>query len=306
MDIAKVQQAAIEGKKNKGTFAGLWSKVASLRLRLRGLQSKLILPYLILTLILAAIGIFIITVLVVDSEQERFTNNLLEASRVVNDGIANHEKNQLERLRFLIFADGMAQAMFDKNADQIISFVRPILTNSRVNIISALDTQGLEIVTYGREPGATQYHRQEGTNFSGLTVVDNVLTAVEDAQGDKYAQFIKLEQGPVLFTSAPVRDANDQLMGVMLVGTYLEDILLELKKQSLADNIVLTDPKGELIGSTLTGNEEGFDKLISLVKTLNSETTTDPQEINTQPAELPGGLQSADDPPAAGRMDWRG
>jgi two-component system NtrC family sensor kinase len=274
MDVAKVQQALIDVKKNKGTFAGFWTKVASMRFRVQGLQSKLILPYLILTLIIAAIGVFIITTLVVDSERERFNNNLLEASRVANDGIVSYERNQLERLRFLVFTEGMAQAMFDTNADQILNILRPILANSRVNLISALDTNGKEIVTFGRETNANSYHRQEGADFSGLSAVSNVLTGDIDKQGDKFAQLIKLGQGPILFTSAPVKDANSKLVGVMLVGTYLDDILIDLKKQSLADNIILVDPKGDLIGSTLTGEEEGFDTLISITKKLTPEADT--------------------------------
>ncbi len=280
MDTAKVQQGLIDVEKNKRAFTGLRSKVNSLRLRLQGLQSKLILPYLILTLILAAVGIFITTTLVVDSERERFNNSILEASRVANDGIVNYEKNQLERLRFLIFTEGMAQAMFDKNADQILSFLRPILANSRVNLISVLDTTGQEIVTFGREPNANEYRRQEGTDFSGVEVVNNVLIEKVDEQGDKYAQLLKLEQGPILFTSAPVRDANDQMMGVIMAGTYLEDILVELKKQSLADNIVLVDSKGDMIGSTLTGEEEGFENLVSLAKALDSDVNTRPEPIS--------------------------
>jgi two-component system NtrC family sensor kinase len=100
------------------------------------------------------------------------------------------------------------------------------------------------------------------------------LTGDIDKQGDKFAQLIKLGQGPILFTSAPVKDANSKLVGVMLVGTYLDDILIDLKKQSLADNIILVDPKGDLIGSTLTGEEEGFDTLISITKKLTPEADT--------------------------------
>ncbi len=274
MDIAKVQQALIGVKENRRTFAGFWSKVASLRFRIRGLQSKLILPYLILTLILAAIGVFIITTLVVDSERERFNNNLLEASRVANDGIVSYEKNQLERLRFLVFTEGMAQAIFDTNADQILNILRPILASSRVNLISALDTNGKEIVTFGRDTNSAEYHRQQGGDFSGVAAVTSILARDIDKQGDKYAQLIKLDQGPVLFTSAPVMDANNKLVGVMLVGTYLDDILVELKKQSLADNIVLVDPKGDMIGSTLTGEEEGFENLASIARQLIPNTNT--------------------------------
>ena len=118
-------------------------------LRLFGLQFKLIMPFLILTLGLSLIGLFIITTLAVDSERERFQNNILDASRVGNDYIVNQEKSQLDRMRFLVFADGMAQAMYDKESDKILSLMQPILTGSNVDIIAAIDNTGREIVTFG-------------------------------------------------------------------------------------------------------------------------------------------------------------
>ena len=246
--------------------------------RIRGLRFKLILPYMLLTLFLAALGIFIITNFVVSSERSRFYNTMMDASRVANDEMVNQEKNQLEKLRFVIFADGMAQAMYDQNGDQIYNLMRPILANSNINLITAIDTQGREIVTFGKDPNTNEYHRQENVDFSGVASVQKVLSGVTDSQGDKFAELLTSSQGSVLLTVAPVRDANNRLVGAMMVGTYLRDILYQLKQQSLAD-IILVDPKGKVIGATLTGKEEGFQALVDTAANLKPDEKTISSEV---------------------------
>ena len=74
---------------------------------------------------------------------------------------------------------------------------------------------------------------------------------------DKYAGMLVTSFGPYLFTSAPVRDANGDLLGVMLAGTSLESLLSEVKKQSLADAVLL-DNEGSLVATTFVEPETGF------------------------------------------------
>jgi signal transduction histidine kinase len=279
MDIAK-QQALVKDSKKKNAFSSLRAKAGFLFLRLQGLKSKLILPYVVLTLIIASLGVFIVTSLTVDSERERFNNRILEASRVANDGVVGYEKNQLDRLRFLIFAEGMAKVVYDKDADQIYKLMRPVLANSRVNLITAMDTDGKEIVTFGKDAKTNEYHIQTGEDFSVVSSISKILDGMVDKQGDKFAELLILEQGPILFTSAPVRDANQKLVGVMMVGTYLKDILDDLKQQSVTDNIVVLDSKGTLVATTLTGQEEGFETLVKIAATISKDKITRPQDVN--------------------------
>jgi two-component system, NtrC family, sensor kinase len=275
MDTVKTQQVLTEEKKNGKVFAKVWAKTNSLRFRLKGLQFTLIVPYLVLTILLASLGVFIITNFTADYERERFENSMLETSRVANDGLVNYEKNQLERLRYVIFIEGVADAMRAKDSQKVSDLVQPALTGSRISLISAIDTNGQEIVTVGRDLSGTEFHRQKNVDFSGVTIVNKILNGETDNRGDKFAELIKMDPGPILFTSAPVVDKNNQLCGVMMVGTYLNDILLELKKQSLATNIVLVDHNGNMVGHTFVEEQvEGFDSLASLAGALNQESTT--------------------------------
>ncbi|MBE0697882.1 MAG: HAMP domain-containing protein [Anaerolineaceae bacterium] len=248
--------------------------------RLSGLQTKLIFPYVILTLLLASIGIFIITRLVVDSDRARFSNSVLNDSKIANDGIVQNEKAQLDKLRYLIFTAGMAQAIYDRNADQVKTLLEPNFTNTTsIDVMSAIDQDGKEILTYARElEDKNIFHEQKGGDFSRVAIVQKTLSGETDTQGDKFVEILQLEQGPILFTSAPVRDSADKIVGVMMVGTYLKNVLKEIKSRTLSD-IIMVDLKNNLIASTFTGNEEGFNQLLQLTPA-NTENTAKIQEVN--------------------------
>ena len=70
-----------------------------IRPRLTGLQGKLIVPYVLLTLVLAAVGIYIVTRLVTSTIRERFVNQIYEAARVASDSVVQQERAHLESLR---------------------------------------------------------------------------------------------------------------------------------------------------------------------------------------------------------------
>lgn len=251
-------------------------------LRLFSIQNKLILPYAFLTILLAMIGTFIITRLVVASEIERFHNAMVDSSRVANDGLVMQEKTQLDKLRPVVFSLGMSEAIAEKNADAIIEIMKPFLISSRIDLLTAVDTRGTEIITYGKLPGTyvPTYYSSHGTDFSKVEAIQKVLAGISDAQGDKYVEFLQLEKGPAFFTIAPVKGANNKIVGAMMVGTYLKDVLTLLKAQSLSEVIVF-NLNGEKIDTTLTGDEAGFDKLLESVKTINQqETRFQPVDMN--------------------------
>lgn len=276
MNTAKAQNIPFEQENTDSTQTS--SEKQQSWLHLRGLRFKLILPYMLLTVFLAGLGIFIITNFVVSSERSRFNNTMMDASRVANDELVSQEKNQLEKLRYVIFANGMAQAMYDHKSDQIFNLMRPILANSNINLITAIDTSGREIVTFGKDAKNNEYHLQENVDFSGVASVRKVLSGATDSQGDKFAELVNSSQGAVLFTAAPIRDASNKLVGAMMVGTYLNDILVQLKQQSLAD-VILVDPQGKAIATTLTGQEEGFQALLDTATNLKANEKTISSEV---------------------------
>lgn len=244
-------------------------------LRLDRLKYQLILPYVFLTMILAVSGMYVITRLVAYSQRDAFENNLLNASRITNDSLVRQEQEQLERLRPIVFTSGLAQALFDGDHDKVHELLEPIFINSPADVLTAVDAQSREVVTYGRYLGQNGYHTTQGADFSTLTIVQKTLSEAADVTGDKFVDLIRLEQGYTLVTSAPVRDSSGKTVGVMIIGSYLENLMTELKKQALAE-IIFVDMNGQVFETTFTGQEEGFEQLQAAVQSLDASTPAAP------------------------------
>ncbi len=222
-----------------------------------GLRAKLIIPYVVLTLMIAMVGVYVITRLVTSTVRERFINQLLEASRVAADGVVRQERTHLEDLRLMAFTEGVSQAMVARDAQALQDLLFPLALNNDIQAVTVIDLNGIEVLTLAKHPTSGETITSEGGDFSQFNIVADVLTSGQDALGDKYAGMLATSFGPYLFTSAPVRDANGNLLGVLLAGTRLESLLAEVKSQSLAD-VVLLDNGGKVVATTFVEPETGF------------------------------------------------
>jgi len=247
--------------------------------RLANLRTELIVPYIILTLLIAMVGMYVVTRLVTSSIRERFVNQIYEASRVAADGVVRQEQRNLAALRLLVFTDGVAQALEKSDAAALQKLLLPLALNNRSEVITAVDRDGREVLTLAYDPQTKQYQSSHGADFSNVDLVTNVLQGQTDATGDKFAGLLSTPQGPYLFTSAPVRDSNDAIAGALLIGTRLSTLLSDLKTQALADLIVL-DRQGQLLDTTLPNPEGGYGNLVQAaasVGSIESGTTHDLQ-----------------------------
>jgi len=221
------------------------------------LRTKLIVPYALLTLAVAMVGIYIITRLVSGSFEERFGNQLIEASRVTADGVVRMEKKHLEDLRLLTFMEGVSGAVDDRDRESLQSTFEGIAINNNIEMIAAIDNQGKGIITltYDPEAGGTEFFT--GDDYSSFGWVQSVLSGQFDEVGDKYAGILDTQMGKFIFTIAPVRDADEKIVGALLIGSKIDALLDELKLQALADILIL-NPEGSLVTTTLAEPEGGY------------------------------------------------
>lgn len=277
MDTLKAQQAPARPSQRANLLADL--KGIARSLRISGLQSQLIVPYVILTLLLAFIGIFIITRLVVFSKTDAFANRMAETSRVAGDNIVRHERNQLDELRRMTWTEGMAQAIFDRDAEKISAIVQPYVLGTTFDVVTAVDLNGEEILTLGLPPGEQELRSAEGSKIAGLPIVRKILGSEADTEGDKYVGLVPLNQGWTLFTSAPVRDENGTLAGVILAGTYLDRLVNELRAQSTADYILVIDQNQQILFTDLSEPEEGYAPLLQIAQETAMSGLTNMREV---------------------------
>ena len=262
------QQISPRGMADKSSFAyrprfdylsKLWRRFRQL-LSLSSLQSKLTVPYALLTVILSAVAIFTLTRLVTSSIRERFTNQLYEAGRVASDGIVFQERKHLENLRIMSYTLGVSDALMNRDAQELESLLLPIALNNQLDILMLIDVNGTAILTLAADPNTEQYLRAEGGDFSSFPLVEQILNGTVDQKGDKFAGFLDSKGGKVLLTSTGVRQSTGELAGVLMVGTYLNRLVSDLKTRALAD-VVLLDEDGNLLSTTLPPEDSGYDVL---------------------------------------------
>ncbi len=247
-------------------------------LPLTSLQSKLIIPYVVLTLLLATAGTYIVSRLVTSSVRERFINQLYEAGRVASDGIVRQEQTQLENLRLLAFLNGMPDALKLGDATALEQLAMPILVNNRVEILAAIGPGGREIMTWGSDANTGQYIRFQGMKLESQPLVQNILSGVVDDQGDKYVGLFQTYFGPAILTSAPVRDANGGLAGVLVAGVRLDTLLASIKSQALADVIIL-DSQYQYLATTLPEAEGGYQVLEEAARSVSGNSPETPRSL---------------------------
>lgn len=216
------------------------------------ISKKIIIPYAMLTLILAAMGVFVITRLVAISFEDRLKNQLLDSGRVVSNEIVNRERLRLEVERVVANTIGVAAAVIDRDTAALDELISPVIANAKViDSIIIVDTQGKEVLRFIREASGSSVLvktiTNSGLDFSGWPSVQQVLA---NPQGNKETQ---LAQDPdtgelIIYTVGPIR-TTDGAVGAVLVGTRLNNELKILQNLALAQ-LTLFNSNGQIMATT--------------------------------------------------------
>jgi len=220
--------------------------------------TKIILPYLLLTLVVAGIGAYVLTNLVTSSMYERFHNQLLDAGRVVSEGMVRYEEDRLGVLRAVAGTQGVPGALADDDRDSLARLVPQILANSKSDAVELLDDKGMEVYGWQRPPGQDGGDAEErsGADFSQLEDVHLVLEGYVDDFGEKRTLLSQTPYGLMVFTVGPVYEEGERI-GAVMVGTYVSEILAELTESAVA-KVTLYDQYGTVVDTSLGGGQEAI------------------------------------------------
>jgi two-component system NtrC family sensor kinase len=275
-ETPRVEPVDAAAQDRPGAVRNGWKSLVG---NLAGLRGKLIIPYVLLSVSLALVGVYVVTRLVTSSLHERFVNQLYEASRVASDGIVRQERKNLDNLRLMVFTQGVPEALAARDAETLETLLSPLMVNNKIYFVAAVDASGIEIRTWDYESFSKVYLTTEGHDFSSYPLVSNILQGAVDAIGDKYIGFLRPSTGLLLVTSAPVYDDHGVLTGVLLAGTPVIDMLAEIKGQALAD-LILLDNDDQLISTTLTADN------LELSAQLTQARIQSEQDMASQSQEL--------------------
>jgi len=235
------------------------------RLVTPNIRNKIIMPYLILTTIVAIMGIYVVTKLVAGTLDERLNNQLLEAGRSVSDSLAYRELDHLESARAIAFTVGLAEALQSGDRGKAAALAQPVAAVQRVECLILVGADGQELLhTLQRDDGSSEL--LEGRfDASKLGIVRSLLDA-GDPNGPPRRSLVlhPVDQRYYYFTAIPV-PLEDQMTGVVVVGTSFDTLLPHFKTSSLADVTIYLDG-GTAIATTFALAEQSADPATLLDK----------------------------------------
>jgi hypothetical protein len=107
---------------------------------------KIVAPYIVLTLLVAAAGTFIATRFVTGSLEDRFDNQLAEAARVASDSMVRQERDHLTLVRSMAFTVGVPEATAAGDSDALRRLVEPIAANERLEYVEVVGLDGNRVL----------------------------------------------------------------------------------------------------------------------------------------------------------------
>ncbi len=226
------------------------------------IRFKIILPFALLTLIVAITGTYLSTRLVAGSLEERFARQLVEAGSVAAEGLVQREQLHLSALRAIAFTEGIDEAILAGDRDKLQSLLFPLVANYGVDRVDVVSVAGLQLLEIHRPPGTNtveDYATTNGTDLRDWSIwpmVQKVLSGVVDSQGDKYVALATVDGNEVFLTGSPVKQ-GDHVVGAVLVSSYTHDLLRSLAQATFAD-LSLYDLEGHLIDTTLPADEDAL------------------------------------------------
>lgn len=218
------------------------------------IRFKVILPYLLLTLVVAITGVYVVTNLVANSLTERLTNQLLEAGRVVSDGVVRQDIKHIEVARVVAFTRGLAEALQQGNAEKVSELAKPIAGGLDAENLIFIDLQGRELLHLVKDQDRT-FQEVVIQNVSGRwTFVQNLLQSRDPQSLPQRDIMVNPANQRYYYYSAIPVSLNDQMVGLVVIGTSLDTLFANLKSTALAD-LIFYDIDGRALGTTLVGQE---------------------------------------------------
>jgi signal transduction histidine kinase len=191
---------------------------------------------------------FVTVRLTVGALQERLDNRLAETGQVTSDALVAIENQQLRQIRSIVFTEGVAEALRSGDRAALSTLFQPHWANAHLTTLIAFDRTGRSLLAWERpaDPGNTGAPRNlQLDQLHTWWIVQQIVAGRSDDKGDKFSVF----HDHHLYTAAPVR-LNDDLVGGIMVGLPLDQLLEDLQDISQADIVTLYDAHGRAVATT--------------------------------------------------------
>jgi signal transduction histidine kinase len=211
------------------------------------------------------IGVYVVTRLVSNTIQERLTNQLLEAGRVVSDSFVRQEVRHVETARIIAYTSGLADALASEDRETALTLTKPVIAGLGIENLILVSAQGKELVHLILDEKGKLQSVEQDTGAANSIIVAPFLTNKNAEDPPRRALGVNLvNNATYYYTSMPV-SLDGRFSGVVVVGTSIRDILPFLKSTALAD-IIVYGGDGQAIGTTLGVADQNTLNLLSIKK----------------------------------------
>jgi signal transduction histidine kinase/HAMP domain-containing protein len=232
--------------------------------RLRSIRTRIVLPYVILTALLAFAGIYIVTTLVQGSLEDRLQNQLTDAAGVASDEVALFENKLLSQLRELTFLQGAYEAMRAGETGALQDLLVPTISNSDIRRMVITDLKGDVVLDIVKEPDSADPRPDgslTGRNLSIVPLLQRVLSDTEGG-GERHAGLVEIDDELYLAIGGPFRlsrnpeNEGSTSVGAVIVAEPLQSLLDQIKETAVARRVTVYGADGQVLGTTVTLDED--------------------------------------------------
>jgi len=232
------------------------------------IRFKVVIPYLLLTLVVAVLGVYVVTKLVSGSLSERLKNQLFEAGRVVSDTFARQEKQHIEDARLIAYTVGLAQSLRAGDHASLDRLARPVASAKGIENLVIIDENGQEQLHLLQQADGIFQEVSAPTGFGGVEMIQTLLLDNPAQTLPRRAFGVNPINNRYYYYTAVIVPLEGKVAGVVMVGTSIDTILSTLKSTSLAD-VILYAESSQPIASTLAGQTNNPAELALLSLTQN-------------------------------------
>jgi two-component system, OmpR family, sensor histidine kinase VicK len=209
-------------------------------------NTRITAPFLLITIIIAGLGVFIVTRLVATTIDERLSNQLLASAQAAENAMVALETEQLTALRSMVFTEGVPEAMIAGDSESLNELLAPIVVNNLIDTAIIFDASGSVLYSVSFDATRPQLISNPVASDFQLESVTRVLSADADTLGDKFVDIVPHGSDYQIYISAPVVLENEITIGAIAIALNSNQVIRRLREQSLA-NIVLYDEEGIIL-----------------------------------------------------------
>ena len=232
------------------------------------IRFKVILPYLLLTIAIAVSGAYVVIRLVTSSLDERLSNQLLEAGRVVSDELVRLEIEQVNNARLVAYTVGFPEALQAGDTELVSELAGPAAGGQDAESFMVFDAGGLLISHFLRQSDNTFIDVSQPGRASDLPFVTDLLRENNPDSLPRRGLSVDPVDGRQYYYTALPAGFEGRVAGVIVVGTSLNTILPDLKSISLAD-VIFYGGDRQAISSTVGMMQDSlFQRTISIPEAL--------------------------------------